>query len=190
MQELLNFLSNPWPWYVSGPLIGLMIPTLLLVINKNFGVSSSYKHMCAAFGLKKISFFDYNWKDYSWSLFFVLGIFISGIIVAFFIPNPNNIDLSENFIVWLQEHGLNNTNGFLPQEVFCFEQLSSLRTLIILIGGGFLIGFGSRYAGGCTSGHAIMGLSQLSLGSLIAVIGFFIGGLIVSWFILPLVLSL
>jgi uncharacterized protein len=190
MHKLLNLLADPWPWYFAGPLIGLMIPTLLFVINKDFGISSSYIHMCAAVGLKQIRFFDYDWKEHSWSLFFVLGVFLSGFLVALIFPNPDTIHLSENFIIWLQEQGVSDVSGFLPSEIFQWEHLSSSRSLIILIGGGFLIGFGSRYAGGCTSGHAIMGLSQFSIGSLIAVIGFFIGGLIVSWFVLPIILKL
>ncbi|MDG1046689.1 MAG: YeeE/YedE thiosulfate transporter family protein [Bacteroidia bacterium] len=190
MQKLIHFLSDPWPWYVAGPLIGLMIPTLLFVINKDLGISSSFRHMCAMTRLKKISFFDYDWREYVWNLNFVFGIFLSGIIVSLFFPNPEEINLSENFIAWLQEMGVSDIKGFLPGDIFQWSFLNSPRTLIILIGGGFFIGFGSRYAGGCTSGHAIMGLSQLSIGSLIAVIGFFIGGLIVSWFLLPFILTL
>ena len=190
MLNLIHFLSDPWPWYVAGPLIGLMIPTLFFVINKDLGISSSFRHICAMMGLKKIRFFDYDWREHAWSLNFVLGIFLSGIIVSLFFPNPDEIKLSENFLVWLQEIGVKDIKGFLPEDIFQWSLLNSPRTLIILVGGGFLIGFGSRYAGGCTSGHAIMGLSQLSIGSLIAVIGFFVGGLIVSWFVLPFILTL
>lgn len=190
MQNLIKSLSDPWPWYVAGPLIGLMIPTLLFVINKDLGISSSFRHVCAMMGFKKIRFFDYDWREHAWSLLFALGIFFSGVIVSLFFPNPEEIVLSENFAVWLQEMGVSDIRGFLPEAIFQWNQMSSPRTLIILVGGGFLIGFGSRYAGGCTSGHAIMGLSQLSIGSLLAVVGFFIGGLIVSWFVLPFILTL
>jgi uncharacterized membrane protein YedE/YeeE len=55
--------------------------------------------------------------------------------------------------------------------------------------GGFLVGFGTRYAGGCTSGHAISGLSNLQFASLIATIGFFAGGLIATHLLYPLLFN-
>jgi hypothetical protein len=60
-----------------------------------------------------------------------------------------------------------------------------VKGFLILIGAGVLVGFGSRYAGGCTSGHGIVGLSMMATESYIAVAGFFIGGLIMTWLILP-----
>lgn len=54
--------------------------------------------------------------------------------------------------------------------------------------GGFLVGFGTAYAGGCTSGHAIAGLADRQAASLLAVCGFFAGGLTCTYLVLPLVL--
>lgn len=67
--------------------------------------------------------------------------------------------------------------AYLPDELFATDALTDPKSLAILLFGGLLIGFGARYAGGCTSGHAISGLSNLQLPSLIAVVGF----LLVDW---------
>ena len=75
---MVELLSKPWPWYVSGPLIGLMVPLLLLFANKSFGISSSLRHICAACFPGKIEYFDYNWKREAWNLFFVAGIVVGG----------------------------------------------------------------------------------------------------------------
>ena len=84
--------------------------------------------------------------------------------------------------------GFKNAGATLvPTEMYNLEAITSLKGLILLIIGGLLVGFGTRYAGGCTSGHAITGLSSLQKPSLIAVIGFFIGGLIMTNFILPII---
>jgi uncharacterized membrane protein YedE/YeeE len=60
----------------------------------------------------------------------------------------------------------------------------------MIVVGGFLVGFGTRYAGGCTSGHAIMGLSNLQWPSLVATISFMVGGFIMANLILPFILKL
>jgi len=95
--------------------------------------------------------------------------------------------LSPATISDLETLGFSNIGeALLPPELFATENLGSLKNLGLLIIAGFLVGFGTRYAGGCTSGHAITGLSNLQIPSLIAVIGFFIGGLLMTHFILPL----
>jgi uncharacterized membrane protein YedE/YeeE len=185
---MLEFLSQPWPWYVAGPLIGLMIPLLLIAGNKPFGVSSSLRHICAA-ALPKISdYFKYDWKKKSWNLLFVAGIALGGFIAAHFLSNPNAIDISSETKSLLNDWGITDFSGYIPAELYSWENLSS-SSLILLIGGGLLIGFGTRYANGCTSGHSIYGLAQLSWVSLVATFGFFIGGLLASWIILPLILA-
>ena len=185
---MLDFLSKPWPWYVAVPLIGLMIPLLLIAGNKPFGVSSSLRHICAM-ALPKISdYFKYDWKTKIWNILFVVGIALGGFIAANFLQNPNPIDLSDDTKILLGEWGINDLNGYIPTQFFALENLTST-SLILLVGGGLLIGFGTRYANGCTSGHSIYGLSQLSWVSLVATVGFFIGGLIASWILLPLILA-
>jgi uncharacterized membrane protein YedE/YeeE len=183
---MIEFLSQPWPWYIAGPLIGLMIPLLLIAGNKPFGVSSSLRHICAA-ALPKISdYFKYDWRQKSWNLLFVFGIGLGGWIGSTLLKNPEPIDISENTKEDLRELGIHDFEGYVPQEIFDWNNLT-VSSLILLIGGGLLIGFGTRYADGCTSGHSIFGLSILSLTSLYATIAFFIGGLIASWIILPLI---
>ena len=181
---MIDLINDPWPWYIAGPLIGLFVPLLLLVGNKRFGVSSSFKHICAAcLPIKKIDFFNYNWKDHSWNLFFVLGIIWGGFITSIMIDLDYSVLISDATKVDLTQFGITELKGLFPTELFTWEGPNAIRNIILLSIGGFLIGFGTRYANGCTSGHAIMGLSLLKIDSLIAVIGFFIGGLTMTHFI-------
>lgn len=186
----MNILTQPWPWYVSGPLIGLMVPILLLLGNKTFGISSSLRHICAACIPGKTEFFNYNWRADSWNLIFAFGIILGGFVAGYIFENPIAVQISEGTVSDLNAMGINNQKGLIPQEIFNFESLFSLRGFILIVVGGFFVGFGTRYAGGCTSGHSIMGLSNLQLPSLVATICFFIGGLVMTWFILPSIMTL
>jgi uncharacterized membrane protein YedE/YeeE len=104
--------------------------------------------------------------------------------------DATNVDLNPKTVAELSQLGFDAPNGKLaPNTMFGTTAFQSPKMILILIFGGFLIGFGSRYAGGCTSGHAIQGLSNLQLPSLKAVIGFFIGGLLMAHFIFPLIFS-
>ena len=182
----MDLINDPWPWYVSGPLIGLFIPLLLIIGNKQFGISSSIKHLCAAcLPVKRIQFFNYDWKKDSWSMFLVLGIILGGIITGVIVDLNYEVLINETTKVELKQLGFTNFDGFMPSDIYSWS--TALPNFILMIIGGFLVGFGTRYANGCTSGHAIMGLSLLSIGSLVAVIGFFIGGLIMTHVIFPLI---
>lgn len=187
---MLAFLQEPWAWYVAGPLIGLTIPLLLILGNKTFGISSSLRHVCAACVPAKIPFFNYDWKKETWNLVFVLGIFLGGVISALFLSNPQPIDVNPELVSELKGYGITNFHHLVPQELMNWESLLTIRGFLLMVVGGFLVGFGTRYAGGCTSGHAIMGLSNLQLPSLIATVCFMIGGFIMANFILPFILSL
>lgn len=184
-----EWLSKPWPWYVAGPLIGLMVPVLLLVGNKSFGVSSNFRHICAACFPANIPYFKYEWKKEIWNLFFVGGIIIGGFI-AFNYLNSGAYIIDERLSAELRGYGITNLEKPSPREVFNWQSLLTLKGFLMMIAGGFLIGFGTRYAGGCTSGHSIMGLSNLQWPSLVATCCFMIGGLIAANFILPLILKL
>ncbi len=186
----MNILTQSWPWYVSGPLIGLMVPILLIMGNKTFGISSSLRHICAACIPGKIEFFKYDWKAESWNLIFAMGIILGGLVAGYFFANPNPIQISEATIADLNSMGIKNYDGFVPTDIFNFHSLLTLKGFILMVVGGFFVGFGTRYAGGCTSGHSIMGLSNLQFSSLVATICFFLGGLAMTWFILPWILSL
>lgn len=188
---MLELIREPWAWYVAGPMIaGVMF--LLLFFGKNFGVSANLRTMCSIGGAGRFSdFFRFDWKSQIWNLLFVIGSIIGGFIASEYLSTDVPMKLSEGVIADLEAMGISNPGAtILPEELFGFEALLSLRGIVMLVGGGILIGFGTRYAGGCTSGHAISGLSDLQLPSLVAVIGFFIGGLVMTYLILPHVLNL
>ena len=184
----MEYILNPWPWYISGPLITLVM-VILILFGKNFGMSSNLRTLCTIGGADKYTdFFKIDWKSYSWNLVVVLGAIIGGFVATQFLSNGTPIDLSAETIADLNKLGFSNAGeNLLPPEIYSWDAILSLKGMSIIIIGGFLVGFGARYAGGCTSGHAISGLSNLQVPSLIAVIGFFIGGLVMTHFILPLI---
>lgn len=181
---MLEFIKEPWPWYVSGIVIALVM-LLLLLTGKNFGMSANLRTMCTIGGGGKWSdFFRFDWKSQIWNLMVVIGAVIGGYFAAFHLSYDNTVELSQSTVENLESMGFEDPGAtYLPREIFNFTHWKSI---LILIMGGLLIGFGARYAGGCTSGHAISGLSDLQLPSLIAVMGFFIGGLFMTHFIIPL----
>lgn len=185
----MNWIYDPWPWYVAGPLIALTM-FMLLYAGKQFGMSSNLRTLCsAAGGGKKADFFKFNWKKERWNLTVMIGAVIGGFIASQYLSN-NTVEIASDVVTKLNSYGINSAGeSYLPTELFSIEALSSPKNLLILIIGGFLVGFGARYAGGCTSGHAISGLSNLQLPSLIAVIGFFVGGLLMIHLIFPLIFA-
>lgn len=186
---MIEFLKQPWPWYVAGPLIGLMVPALLILGNRTLGISSSLRHVCAACIPAKVPFFNYDWKKEAWNLFFVGGIVLGAAFVALFLNNPNPVDIHPELVSELQGYGITEYHSLLPEQLFNWQQLFTAKGLIFMVVGGFLVGFGTRYAGGCTSGHAIMGLSNLQLPSLIATMSFMAGGFLMANLILPYILK-
>lgn len=187
---LLDLLRKPWPWYIAGPLIGLTVPALLLLGNKQFGISANLRHICAICLPANIPFFQYDWKREIWNLFFVVGILLGGVLVASFLQDHAPVVVAPALQAELAGYGIHDFSGLVPADVFSWQQLLSVRGLLMMVGGGFLIGFGTRYAGGCTSGHAIMGLSTLQWPSLVATICFMVGGIVMANFILPVILSI
>lgn len=186
---MLAMLSQPWPWYVAGPLIGLMVPGLLLIGGKMFGISANLRTACAIVAPGKVEFFRFDWKrSGGWNLVFALGIMLGGFIAAVLLRDPHPIAISAATKADLAALGIRDFSGLVPREIFSWASVLTLKGFVLLGLGGFLVGFGSAYAGGCTSGHAIMGLADLQLPSLVAVLGFFAGGLITTYFLLPLIL--
>jgi uncharacterized protein len=186
----MNWMYEPWPWYVVGPLIGLTVPMLLLLDNKRLGISSSLRQICAATVPANLPFLKYDWRKDQWNLFFALGIFIGGIIGGFVFANPNPVEISANTQTYLQGLGIHQKTGLMPAELFSLKSLLSIKGILLIIVGGFLVGFGTRYAKGCTSGHGILGLSALQWPSLVATVSFFGGGILFSRFVLPHILAL
>ena len=187
--NFLNWIQQPWPWYISGPLIGLVIPVLLLLGNKSLGISSSFRHICAMVLPARIPFFRYNWKRESWNLFFVAGIVLGGLIAVQWLQIPEPTGFNAQLESDLQKAGITNQSRWIPGELFNWSALLTVQGVVMIILSGFLVGFGARYAGGCTSGHAIMGLSHLQWPSLVATACFMISGVLISNFILPLILQ-
>ncbi|HMT75745.1 MAG TPA: YeeE/YedE thiosulfate transporter family protein [Chitinophagaceae bacterium] len=185
-----EWIMKPWPWYIAGPLIGLMVPVLLIIGNKSFGISSSLRHICAACFPGRISFFKYDWKKETWNLFLVGGILIGGSIAAQLLTTSPSIQLNPKLVKELSSYGITDYTQLIPTEIFNWPSLFSLKGLVLIVTGGFLVGFGTRYAGGCTSGHSIMGLSNLQLPSLIATVCFMAGGFIVSNLLIPIIINL
>lgn len=182
----MEWVRQPWPWYVAGPLIGLFVPALLLLGNKTFGISSSLRHVCAACAPGSIPFFKYNWRKEIWNLFFAAGIVAGGVLVFLFLQNSQPVQVSPKLVSELQGYGITDFHGLVPADLFTWDHLFTFRGFVLIVVGGFLVGFGTRYAGGCTSGHAIMGMSNLQWPSLVATICFMAGGFLVANFVLPL----
>jgi uncharacterized membrane protein YedE/YeeE len=185
---MLEFIQQPWTWWVSGALIAGIMFTLLF-FGQSFGFSSNLRTLCsAAGGGKFVKFFDFNWRSQIWNLVFLIGAVLGGFITAQFLSDGKPVQISQNTINDLATLNIAAPTSLQPNELFSVESIFTLKGFLILAIGGLMVGFGSRYAGGCTSGHAISGLSDLQLPSLIAVIGFFIGGLLMTFMLLPLIL--
>ncbi len=187
---MLELLRQPWHWSIAGILIGLIVPALLLLGNKNFGISSTLRHICAACFPAGIPFFKYNWRRETWNLFFVAGIAVGAFMAAHFLSDPSNVKIHPELASSLAAQGITDYSGMIPTQLFNWETLFSLKGLFFFVVGGFLIGFGTRWAGGCTSGHAINGLSNLEWPSLVATICFMVGGFICANWIVPVLLGI
>jgi len=184
----MDIILKPWPWYVGGPLIALTM-ALLIVLGKRFGMSSNLRTMCAIAGGDKFAeFFRFDWKAQRWNLLVALGVVIGGFLARNYLTEDDSMALANASIAELQKLGFTSAGkAYMPEVFFGSDAWSDPKTLTILGIGGFLVGFGARYAGGCTSGHAISGLSNLQIPSLIAVIGFFVGGLLMVHVVFPVI---
>ena len=184
----MNWIYEPWPWYISGPMIAFVM-FLLLMVGKNFGMSANLRTMCTICGAdSKADFFKFDWKSQKWNLIVIVGAVIGGFIASQLLTKDASVAINPETISDLNELGFKSAGkAYLPQELFETESLLDLKTILVLAIGGLFVGFGARYAGGCTSGHAISGMSDLQLPSLVAVIGFFIGGLVMIHFLFPLI---
>lgn len=187
---MLELIKQPWHWAVSGAVIGIIVPLLLILGNKKFGISSSFRHICAACFSGDIKFFKYDWQKEVWNLFFVGGIIIGAFIASSFLSNPGEMIVAAETVERLKGFGISDFSGLMPSDLFSWDNLFSLKGLVFYVIGGLLIGFGTRYAGGCTSGHSIMGLANLQKASLVATIFFMVGGFFSANILLPLIFKL
>ncbi|MDP3314167.1 YeeE/YedE family protein [Lutibacter sp.] len=185
----MELIFQPWPWYVAGPLIAIVM-FLLFYFGERFGVSSNLETFCSIGGAGKfVDYFKIDWKQNTWNLIFIAGAVVGGFIASHYLSIGDQVALNPQTVEDLAAIGIENAGAtYLPDAIFSIETMLTFKGFLILLGAGIMVGFGARWAGGCTSGHAIVGLSNLELPSLISVIGFFIGGLVMTWFILPLIL--
>ena len=179
---------GPLPWYVAGPLLGLFPALLLILGNRMFGVSSNLRHICAAIRPQRAGYFSYDWKGESWNLAFAAGILAGGFIAGTWLANPNPVAIGDDTRAALASLGVTSFDGLAPSDLFNWRALLSWPGAALILGGGFLVGFGTAYAGGCTSGHGLTGIADLQLPSLIALAGFFAGGILGTFVLLPLIL--
>jgi uncharacterized protein len=188
--SIIEFFQQPWHWAPAGVIIGLTVPALLIMGNKQFGISSNLQHVCAACIPADISYFKYDWKQKMWSLFYAAGIILGGFIAAWFLSDPGPVKVAPSLAESLARDGITDYSNMIPVQIFNWDNLLSLKGLFFFITGGFLVGFGTRYADGCTSGHSINGLANLQLPSLIATIAFMVGGFISANLLIPFLLKL
>lgn len=191
MNEIIQLILGPWAWYVSGPMISLVM-LILILFGESFGVSSNFRTICTIAGAgKRNTFFDFNWKNQIWNLVFIVGAGLGGFIATTYLSDTSLVGISPATILELSNYGMKDPGGtFLPSSIFSWNSILTLKGFTMIILGGFFVGFGARYAGGCTSGHAISGLSNLQWPSLVAVVGFFIGGLFMTYLVFPYLLAL
>jgi uncharacterized membrane protein YedE/YeeE len=186
---MVAWFQGEWSWWIAGPLIGLFVPALLILGNKTFGISGNLQHLCAAIAPVGLDHFKYDWRRVGlWNLAFLAGVLIGGFL-AFHSGAAHDVAISPQTRASLASLGLHDFSGAAPHELFTWHALLTLRGFVLIVIGGFLVGFGTAYAAGCTSGHAISGLANFELPSLIAVFGFFAGGVAATHFILPFVLE-
>src|SRR5439155_7291257 len=160
VRAMPHVLTRPWPWYVAGPIIGLMVPALLLLGNKAFSFSSNLPHICAACFPGKVAFFRYDWKKTgTWNLAFLAGTLLGGFIGGRLLA-AGSVAFSARTRAALTALGLHDLSGLVPREAFSWAALATPRGIVMVVGGGFLVRFGTAYACGCTPGHAISGLAD------------------------------
>jgi uncharacterized membrane protein YedE/YeeE len=185
-----DLLTRPWPWYVAGPLIGLFCPLLLLVGNRLLGFSANFRHVCAAAYPSRLGYFRYDWRrEGGWNLALGLGVLAGGFVAGHLLANPEPVAISEATRADLAALGIATGPGLVPQELFGWGALRGAGTASVVVLGGLFVGFGTAYAGGCTSGHGLTGVASLQPASFLALAAFFAGGIAGTLLLLPVLLS-
>ncbi len=186
---IASWLTEPWPWYVSGPLLGLFVPLLLWLGNRHLGMSGSLRAICAAVLPARVEFFRYDWIRLGlWNIALGFGILVGAALAVRFLGAGDAPAISPLTRDALATLGFAEPRGLVPQELFSWRALATWPGAVAILGGGFLVGFGAAYGGGCTSGHGILGLATRQRASAVAIAGMFAGGLLTTYLILPLLL--
>lgn len=186
---VLEFLNSFWPWYIGGPLLGLTVPLLVLTTGRQLGISLCFKPPLSILFGKKIQYFNYDWSADLWRVVFVTGILIGGFLGMQIFGYAGGAGVSNATVQDLAAIGVTDFSHFLPFDLFGIDKVTDPSIILYLVSGGFLVGFGARYANGCTSGHAIMGISYFQVASMIATASFFVGGMIMTHLIFPYVME-
>ena len=167
---------TPLHWSISGILIGLCVPLLLLIDNKTFGISSSLSDV-----------WDRNKRRKGrWKFKFLLGVLIGAALTNLWSDPSASLLVSSKVINRLKDWNIDFSQGYYPIGLFNFDNWSAV---LLSLSGGFLVGYGARLANGCTSGHCISGISNLQLSSMIVTLSFFIGAIITSYLIYPMMFT-
>lgn len=159
MHLILNDLS-PWHWAAGGAVISAVTLTLLFVGNRRLGVSTGFENVCSLVVQAPYFQRDSLRGTNSWRLPLLGGLVIGGFLSAVLGGGWEpfwDLGMFDAEIGW--------GNG---------------GKLIWMFGGGLLIGFGTRLAGGCTSGHGIFGMSNLELPSIISTVSFMAAGAVTT----------
>lgn len=151
--------ASPWPFWLAGLAIGAFVPLFAWSTGKALGISGGYTELCAI---------DEPARADRWKLWFVVGLPLGG--------------LASRIV-----GGASAWSTTVPSLEHAYGWTPSVQLLAFALGG-FLIGYGSRVAGGCTSGHSIVGIAIGARSSLVATIGFMLGGFATTW-LLALVLG-
>lgn len=187
---MLNAIMEPWPWYVAGPALGLGVPLVLILGNRSFGLSGSLRHFCAMTVPGRAEFFRYDWRRAgAWNLALALGFLAGGLIAAAWLGGGGPVAVSAATTADLAALGVRDFSGIVPGDLLSWQALLTPAGVVAIVVGGFLVGFGAAWAGGCTSGHGITGLATFQLPSLLAVAAFFAGGILATYLLLPLLFA-
>jgi uncharacterized membrane protein YedE/YeeE len=153
----MAWFMHPWPWWLTGILIGLVVPLLSILAGKDFGISTSLQQigaMCSP--QSKLDYLrSYDRQNGLWTLVFAIGIAVGGFVGGRLLSSE--------------------PVAFLP--IWSHSVTGAAKLFV----GGCFVGFGARYAGGCTSGHSITGIANFNWPSLLATIFFFVGGIALTW---------
>ncbi len=162
MTEMIELLEGPWTWWVAGPLIGLVVPFVFWYGGRKWGVSQSLQHLCAATLPRRIEYFRYDWwREGAWSLAMVAGMIVGGFLGGRVLSSPEHVvAISDATRRDLAALGVADFDGMVPSDLFSFHALLTLPGVVLIVVGAFLVGFGARYANGCTSGPRDLGPGQ------------------------------